>query len=76
MPKPPDLARLDLLTGAAAVVLGEEHACTRALATAITTGDDRDLKRAWREVRRLGPMTRLDLVQVVERAAGADAQGP
>ena len=68
--KPPDLDRLDMLSAAAAVVLGEDHPATVALATAITTTTDADMRRAWRAVRQLPPLVRLRLVQVVERAAG------
>lgn len=69
MPTPPVLDRLNLLTAAAAIVLGEDR-------PVIMTGDDRDLQEAWIEVCQLSRMQQSDLTQVVEGAAAADQQVP
>ena len=40
----PDLADAKLMLGAAAIILGEEHAVTRALARAVTTRKPEDIE--------------------------------
>ncbi len=60
--------RLRLLTGAAGVVLGEDHPTTRALARAITTWEPSDVTRARMGMRRLDVSLRVLLDDLARRA--------
>ena len=60
--------RLRLLSGAAAVVLGEGHPTTQALARAITTWEPGDVARARIGVRRLDLSLRVLLDDLARRA--------
>ena len=60
--------RLRLLTGAAGVVLGEDHPTTQALGRAITTWDWQDISRARAQVRQLDTYLRTLLDDLAQRA--------
>ncbi len=60
--------RLRLLTGAAGVVLGEDHRTTQVLGRAITTWDWQDISRARAQMRQLDTYLRVLLDDLARRA--------
>ena len=57
---------LECLTGAASLVLGEDHPVTYSLARALTTADERDASRAVRAFEALRPAEQVVIVRLAE----------
>ena len=70
----PDLENAQLMLGVAALILGEDHAATLALARAVTTGRSAHIKRARLALRAL-PRNQRDAIAYVVEAAW-DQEGP
>ena len=68
--------RLRLLTGAAGVVLGEDHPTTRALARGITTWEPSDVTRARIRVRQLDMYLRVLLDDLCPDGPGREPETP
>ncbi len=64
----PDLEDAKLMLGAAAVILGEDHAATLALARAVTTRKPADIKRSRLSLRAIPRNQREAIAHVVEAA--------
>ena len=70
----PDLEDAKLILGAAAIVLGEDHAATVALARAVTTRQGADIERSRLALRTIPRDQRCAIAAVVEKAwEGEDA---
>ena len=69
MPSPQNGSELECLTGAASLVLGEDHPLVYSLARALTTRDDRDAARAVADFEALRPAVQIAIVGLAERVA-------
>ncbi len=63
----PDLDDARLMLGAAAIVLGQDHAATLALARAVTTGKPADIEASRLALRQLPQDVREAIADAVER---------
>ena len=72
----PDLEDARLMLGAAAVILGEDHAATLALAKAVTTRRADDIKRSRLALRALPRNQREAIAHVVEAAWDQEGDTP
>ncbi len=64
----PDIEDAKLMLGAAAIVLGQNHAATLALARAVTTGKQADIEDTRLALRRLDRGMREAIADAVEHA--------
>ncbi len=63
----PDIEDAKLMLGAAAIVLGQDHAATLALARAVTTGKPEDIEASRLALRQLPQEVREAIAEAVER---------
>ncbi len=68
----PDLEDAKLMLGAAAIVLGEDHAATLALARAVTTRQAEDIEASRLALRRIPRDQRRAIAETVEAAWEAE----
>ena len=68
----PDIADAKLLLGAAAIILGEDHPATKALARAVTTRKPEDIEAARVALRQRPRDQREAIIAAVERTWEAE----